>query len=88
MKYLVLVMVALSLFMSGCSDNMTLHKQDEAAAIEICQKNDGYDFYEMEQTFLSSVPYQMVVSCDDGAVFVLEFELLLEILQLLNQVSY
>lgn len=77
-KFLVLLMVAVALVMSGCSDEMRLYKNDEIAAVEICEKNEGYKFYELRQAFLSGMPHKMEVFCKDGAVFVLGAEKIFE----------
>jgi len=71
MKYLVVLLIVLSLFLSGCGNDMTLYKQDEVAAVESCQKNGGYRFYKLERHTIAPIPHTMAVACNDGAVFIL-----------------
>lgn len=70
-KLMILLVIAVAVILSGCDDTMSLRKQDDVAAVEICKNNGDYVQYSLRKGYLNYVKHEMIVTCNDGAVFTL-----------------
>ena len=65
MKYLVLVMVVLSLFMGGCSSDIVYPKQVEVANY-LCSEDGGWKYIDNESPYGFAGSFE--VQCQDGSI--------------------